>query len=207
MHHSNKACREHSITACRPINTSIWLLLITEVVTFKLSSGAKWVPVALYETYITESKEQRDGFKRLLQKRSSQELWRCVNFIYHSGPVNSPLNNWSFVFDPVARAFFMSVDWAEREAAPVLLQHLPLVLIGSVRLSSVFGNRARIKKKKKRKCYRTIVLRLLTLRHGLYSHLPLLITLYIHFKMQCKVFWFQWGYTSDFTCFLYVFAV
>lgn len=148
-----KPAEEHSITARRPINTSIRLLLITEVVTFKLSSGSKWVPVALYETYITESKEQRDGFKRLLQERSIQEcleLCRCVNFIYHSGPVNSPLNNWSFVFDPVARAFFMSVDGAESEAAPVLLQHLPLVVIGSVRLSKYLETEQELGKKKKR---------------------------------------------------------
>lgn len=63
----------------------------------------------------------------------------------------------------------MSVDGAESEAAPVLLQHLPLVVIGSVRLSKYLETEQELrKKKKKRKCYRTIVLRLLTLRHGFY---------------------------------------
>ena len=57
----------------------------------------------------------------------------------------------------------MSVDGAESEAAPVLLQHLPLVVIGSVRLSKYLETEQELRKKKKRKCYRTIVLRLLTL--------------------------------------------
>lgn len=47
LYHSDKTWRGPWITACM-------LFLITMVVTFKLSSGAKWVSVALYETYITE---------------------------------------------------------------------------------------------------------------------------------------------------------
>lgn len=55
----------------------------------------------------------------------------------------SPLHDWSLVFDPVARALLVGFHRAKSEAAPVLLQHLSLVVIGSVRLSSVSQNAAR----------------------------------------------------------------
>ena len=46
-----------------------------------------------------------------------------------------PLNDWPLVFDPEARALLVCVDGAEGEASPVSLQHLLLVLTGSMGLS------------------------------------------------------------------------
>lgn len=54
--------------------------------------------------------------------------------------MDSPLDNRSLVFDPIAGAFFVSVDGAQGEAAYVLLNHLPLVFIGGVGLCGLFGN-------------------------------------------------------------------
>lgn len=56
--------------------------------------------------------------------------------------MDSPLDNRSLVFDPIAGAFFVSVDGAQGEAAYVLLNHLPLVFIGGVGLCGLFGNTA-----------------------------------------------------------------
>lgn len=53
-----------------------------------------------------------------------------------------PLHNWPLVFDPVAGTLLMGLDGTKGEASPVLLQHLPLVVVGSVRLSETGGHRA-----------------------------------------------------------------
>lgn len=48
--------------------------------------------------------------------------------------MGSPLNNRSFVFDPVSWALFVGLDRSQSETALVLFQHLLLVLIGSIGL-------------------------------------------------------------------------
>lgn len=66
--------------------------------------------------------------------------------------MDSPLDNRSLVFDPIAGAFLVSVDGAQGEAAYVLLNHLPLVFIGGVGLCGLFGKTVRIPRGKQRFC-------------------------------------------------------
>lgn len=86
LQHSTTAIKpgeEHEITACMPINMLVPPLLITVEFTFKLSSGAKRVSVALYEAYITERRRgvwrineelraKRERIQRLLLKSSME---------------------------------------------------------------------------------------------------------------------------------------
>lgn len=43
------------------------------VVTFKLSSGAKWVSVTLYETYITERRREGGGSEGVTGSKEQRE--------------------------------------------------------------------------------------------------------------------------------------
>ncbi len=64
--------QEHEITAGMPINMLI-KFVITVAVTFKLSSGAKWVSVALNETYITKRRKRR-RWKSNEESRAEREI-------------------------------------------------------------------------------------------------------------------------------------
>lgn len=48
---------------------TVSLFFISLALTFKLSSGAKWVSVALDETYITERKQDRGGNEGIIRSR------------------------------------------------------------------------------------------------------------------------------------------
>lgn len=80
--------------------------------------------------------------KRLVIILYLRERWDLC----YCGSVTSPLNNWSLVFDPIPGPLLMGFHRARGEAAPVLLKHFLLIVIGSIGLWELLGNGTRVLK-------------------------------------------------------------